>query len=366
MPRRLPLYVERNNVKGHTYLSFRKGKGVRIRLPDDPTTEEFRTAYHAAMVGAPLRSERQKITQRKPYSIAALIASYKQSAEYKHLREKTSKPQYDMRLGLIERDHGHRCVKGLSPKRIRLVILQPLADRPGAALDTLKKIRVLIRHAIHIEWLEHDPSIGIKRPRGNEIRAWHDHELDAFEAKWPLGSKQRTAYAIQLYMGTARVDTHLLTWPQVEKSHYERSKTGVAVQTAIAKNLKAALDEWPRTHVTLINTAYGKPFTVDGYSRFMRDAIWRPGCHWTASRTDFAKRWGACWLMLVPRRMRSWPCSATRRLPKRSATRAMPTVGAAERLQSPSWTVSASGLPKPQLRVWGNRQKRKENQSDEF
>lgn len=277
MPRKLPLYVERNYVKGKTYLSFRKDKGARIRLPDDPTSPEFLAAYQAAFAGTPLTEESEKVTRAQPYSIAALITSYKQSAEYKRLREKTSRPQYDMRLELIREKHGHRSVKGLTPKRIRIGILQPLADRPGAALDTLKKFRVLIRHAIHIEWLDHDPSVGIKRPKGNEIRAWHDHELDAFEERWKLGSKERTAYAIHLYMGTARADTHLITWPQVEKSYYERSKTGVAVQTAVAANLKAAIDEWPRTHVTVINTAYGRPFTVDGYSRFMRDAITAAG-----------------------------------------------------------------------------------------
>jgi enterobacteria phage integrase len=51
MPRKLPPSVERNHVKGHTYLSFRIGKGKRIRLPDDPTSEEFREAYARAMAG---------------------------------------------------------------------------------------------------------------------------------------------------------------------------------------------------------------------------------------------------------------------------------------------------------------------------
>src|SRR5450631_4633168 len=40
MPRKLPPHVERNHVKGHTYLSFRRGKGPRVRLPKDPTSEE--------------------------------------------------------------------------------------------------------------------------------------------------------------------------------------------------------------------------------------------------------------------------------------------------------------------------------------
>jgi enterobacteria phage integrase len=52
--RKLPPHVERNHVKGKTYLSFRIRKGAggpRIRLPDDPTSQEFREAYAAAMMG---------------------------------------------------------------------------------------------------------------------------------------------------------------------------------------------------------------------------------------------------------------------------------------------------------------------------
>src|SRR5690349_773454 len=48
MPRKLPLYVERNYVKGKSYYSFRRGKGARIRLPGDPTSPEFLAAYQAA------------------------------------------------------------------------------------------------------------------------------------------------------------------------------------------------------------------------------------------------------------------------------------------------------------------------------
>lgn len=39
-------------------------------------------------------------------------------------------------------------VAGLTQDRIQSFILDPLADRPGSALDTLKKVRILIKHAI--------------------------------------------------------------------------------------------------------------------------------------------------------------------------------------------------------------------------
>jgi hypothetical protein len=167
MPRKLPPHVERNHVKGHTYLSFRRGKGPRVRLPNDPTSEEFMAAYQAALLGqtAPVRD---RFVPAAPGTIAALIASYKKSAEYIGLRD-TSKTGYISRLETLRTEHGHRTVAGLSRERIITGILQPYADRPGAALDTLKKLRILIRHAINIGWLKHDPSLGISGQRSKKF-----------------------------------------------------------------------------------------------------------------------------------------------------------------------------------------------------
>jgi enterobacteria phage integrase len=275
MPRKLPPCVERNRVKGHTYYSFRVGKGPRIRLPGDPTSQEFRDAYVAAMAGE--AATKPKVKVNAPGTIGALIASYKDTAKFKGLGD-NSKTGYMSRLEAIRIEHGHRSVAGLTKDRMQTFILDPLADRPGAALDTLKKLRILIKHAIDKGLLKHDPSAGIKRPKGNEIRAWTDTELDAFERRWPLGTKQRTAYALMLNMGTARVDTHLLTWHQVDEgAHYTRHKTGVPVEMDLAGDLRKALESMPRQHVTVINTVHGRPFTVDGFSRFMRDAITAAG-----------------------------------------------------------------------------------------
>jgi enterobacteria phage integrase len=127
--------------------------------------------------------------------------------------------------------------------------------------------------------LRADPSAGIKRPKTKEIRAWTDAELSKFEARWPIGSKQRTAYALMLYAGTARVDVHRMTWRQVDAAGvgYVRNKTGVGVDLGLHSALQEALAASPRNHVTILNTEYGKPFTVDGFSQFMRDAISEAG-----------------------------------------------------------------------------------------
>jgi enterobacteria phage integrase len=41
------------------------------------------------------------------------------------------------------------------------------------------------------------------------------------------------------------------------------------------RDLRTVLAAAKRDHVTLINTEYGKPFTVDGFSQWFRKACWR-------------------------------------------------------------------------------------------
>jgi enterobacteria phage integrase len=277
MPHKLPPHCERNHVKGRTYLSFRIGKGQRIRLPDDPTSEEFKTAYLNALLGQAVPG-RQQVSRAAPGTIAALIASYMRST-YKDLRQ-TTKTGYASRIEALREKHGHRSVAGLTRDRIENGILAPYADRPGAQLALLKMLRVLIHHARSLKVgdplkLSADPSEGIPRPKGKEIRAWTDAETAAFEGRWPIGTKQRTAYALMLYVGTARVDVHRMTWTQFEAGGvgYTRNKTGVAVDMGVHTELQRALAAADRSHVTIINTAYGRPFTVGGFSQFMRDAI---------------------------------------------------------------------------------------------
>ena len=280
MPYKLPPHVERNHVKGRTYLSFRIGKGPRIRLPNDPRSEEFQEAYRAALLGQ-MSPDRQRKLPPAPGTIAALIVSYLKSRAYRDLRA-TTKRGYASRIEALRTDHGHRAVAGLTRERIEAGILAPYDGRPGAALSILKMLRILIHHAMGLDdrnplKLRHDPSVGIKRPKAGAIRAWTDAETDAFERHWPLGSKERTAYSLMLYVGAARADVHRMTWRQIDEANlgvtYTRSKTGVDVETELHPDLRRALDHAARDHVTIVNTAFGRPFTAAGFSQFMRHAI---------------------------------------------------------------------------------------------
>ena len=88
-------------------------------------------------------------------------------------------------------------------------------DRPASKLDTLKKLRILIKHAMKKKWISGDPSTGIKRTKVGEVRSFTDDEIRQYENHWQIGTKQRTAFALMLYTGQRRTDVHRMTWQDI-------------------------------------------------------------------------------------------------------------------------------------------------------
>lgn len=278
MPRKLPPFVERwRDRHGKMRYYFRIGKGARTRLPDYGAPS-FEGEYKAALAGD-IQPTRERYTPAAQGTIGALIVSYKKSAAYVGLRD-TSKKGYSSRLEYVRTEHGHRSVSGLTRERIITGILQPLADRPGAAHDTLKKLRILIRHAIDLGWLKHDPSIGIKRAKLKRIRSWTEAEIEIYRAHWPLGTRQRTAFELFLNVGQRRSDVVRIAWPHINKQNkitIQQQKTGRKLIIPLHRDALAALSRADRSHICILTTAYGQPFSVDGFSQFMREAITAAG-----------------------------------------------------------------------------------------
>jgi integrase len=261
-------FVDRH---GHLRHYFRRPGGRRIPLPGSPGSDEFISAYRAALEGTSHRPGRQSRAVVGTFNRLAL--DYFASPDFLRLGPRT---RYAYRR-VIERflgEHGHRQVAEMRREDVKKIMALK-ARTPGSANDLLKKIRTLINFAIEAGWRSDDPTLRIKTFPEHEFHTWTEDEIARYEAFWPIGSRERTAFALHLYTGQRRADVARMAWTDVagDAIHVVQQKTGVRLTIPLHPNLSAALRAWQRKHVVILTTAFNRPFSYAGYGNMMAEAI---------------------------------------------------------------------------------------------
>jgi integrase len=266
-------YVDRfMDRHGHARHYFRRPGGKRLALPGVPGSDEFMTAYKAALAGRGVPAADPKV-RGEPGTFSRLAAQYFASPDFLRLRTRT---QHVYRL-VIDRflvEHGHRRVVEMQRDDVKKIMALKAAT-PGSANDLLKKIRTLIKFAIDTGWRTDDPTLRIKTFSEHEFHTWTEDEIAQYEERWPIGTRERTAFALHLYTGQRRSDVAHMAWTDVAGNAINvlQAKTGARLTIPLHPNLSAALRAWPRKHVVMLTTVFNKPFSDAGYGNMMADAI---------------------------------------------------------------------------------------------
>ena len=167
-------FVDRH---GHPRHYFRRPGGPRIPLPGLPGSDEFISAYRAALDGEQ-SAPRRRGTRAGQGTFNRLALDYFASPDFLRLGPRT---RYAYRL-VIERflrEHGHRLVREMRREDVKKIMAQKAAT-PGGANDLLKKIRALMKFAIDAELRTDDPTLRIKLYPEGEIHTWTDDEISQF------------------------------------------------------------------------------------------------------------------------------------------------------------------------------------------
>jgi integrase len=254
---------------------FRRN-GKRTPLPGSLGSKEFMDAYAACLAEQPAKSPRRPAAV--PGTFAAVAISYYGSPAYRDLAA-SSKANYRRVIDGFLQEHGHRRVDQIRREHIDAIIGK-MANKPGAGIVLLKRIRTLVRYAIAIKWLRHDPTLGATSYRSKEFHTWTEKELVQFEARWPEGSRQRLAYALLLYTGQRGSDVYRMSYAHIDGDTIEvaQQKTGQEnsdekLVIPIHRNLRRELALAKREHVVILTTAFGQPFSLKGFGNFVSDAI---------------------------------------------------------------------------------------------
>lgn len=263
---------------GREHFYFRQPGLPRVSLPGTPGSPDFMEAYNAATLAAPL-PPKVKPSAHAPGSFERLISEYFKSPKF--LKNKPSSQA--VTRGILLRfaaQHGHRMVADMQPRNM-LKIMGDMAETPAAANNLLKKLRALFKFAQLMGYCRHDPTIGVDKYREGTHHTWDDSELAAFEQKWPLGTRERTAYALALYTGQRRGDLVSALWSDLDLKagtvKVVQEKTGARLVIPVHTELRRALENWPRRHATILALPSGGGTSAPSFGNMMADAIGAAG-----------------------------------------------------------------------------------------
>lgn len=209
MPRKLPPFVTRDRSRhGKIRFYFRRGKGPRVRLPDDLQSDEFRSAYEAALAGKFSRD--QRIVRVPSDTLQWLVERYMESGKWQSLAPATRKQQSLLFSDAIRRGK-NPAYKGIT-RRTMQKAMDDRAKTPALANNFLKAMRGLSKWAVKMEYVYADPTAEIEAftYKTDGFKIWDEADIKAFCTKWPVGTKPRLALALYLVSGLRRSDVHRL------------------------------------------------------------------------------------------------------------------------------------------------------------
>ncbi len=187
---KLPYVKIYRDRHGRVRRYFRRKGQPEVPLPGLPGSDEFNEAYQAALNDPP--------RPRSPHAVgtlARLIEDYYRSVEFTNLKP-SSRTLYRTVLDPIGKRDGHRLVHDMPREKVRKLIEEIGATRPGMANLTRKALRRLLTFAVDNGWRNDNPVVGIPQYRLGTRHTWTDAELAAFEAPMARGDEGEACICI--------------------------------------------------------------------------------------------------------------------------------------------------------------------------
>lgn len=274
MPRQRPPHLHREiNRHGNAVWYVRVEKGPRIRIRGTYDSPDFKAAYEAAVAGEPLTQP----GKAKNGSLLWLYEQYRATSAWSDLSHATRKQRENILKHVMAKS-------GFEP--FRLITRKAVVagrdrrkDTPAQARNFLDAMRGLFRWALEADHVTIDPTAGVTNPErksGPGFEIWTEEEVDQYERRWPLRTRQRVWMAVLLYTGLRRGDAVRLGRQHVRDGiatlRTEKSGETITVTLPILPALREVLDAGPCGELAFICGEKGTPLTKESFGNFFHDA----------------------------------------------------------------------------------------------
>lgn len=134
----------------------------------------------------------------------------------------------------------------------------------------------LFRWAVDCEFVASDPTrdVRVAKPRSDGFHVWTDDEIARFEARWPVGTRERLALEVMLYTGLRRGDAAILGKQHIRNGRIviKTAKTGEIVNIPLLPALAATITAGPTGDLAIIATESGAPMTKESLGNWFAGA----------------------------------------------------------------------------------------------
>jgi integrase len=235
-------------------------------------TAEFWAEYQAALASSP----RQPVAPHAG-TLAWLIERYRETTGWSHLSPATRRQRENIFAHVLQ-------TAGKQPfAKITNATIMAGRDRrantPVQARKFLDAMRGLFRWAVKAGLVKADPTIGIENlrtPKTDGFTVWSEDDVAAYEARWPVGTRQRVWFDVLIYTGLRRGDAVRLGRQHVRKGvatiKTEKSGYNVEVSLPILPVLAKTLEAGPCGDLTFIAGENGHPLAKESFGNLFRKA----------------------------------------------------------------------------------------------
>jgi hypothetical protein len=215
---------------------FRRHGFKSATLPGQVGSAEFMDAYRRALAGEAAPIFETPLRASKPGSVSAAVVAYLDSIDFGGLALATQRDRRAI-LDRFRELYGEKSFAGLERKHVDFWITGK-ATTPHAAKSFLKALRAVVKVAMRIGLRADDPTAGIRiktHDRGG-WRTWTEDEITQFEAAYPIGTRERLAFALLLYTGQRRGDVIRMGRQHVKGGFItvRQGKTGATVAKSLS------------------------------------------------------------------------------------------------------------------------------------
>jgi integrase len=281
MPRPRPPHLHRQVSRhGKTVWYVRIGKGPRIRIRSGFGTPEFDPEYQAAIAGLPAR---QTPTDDRTSlgTLAWLVERYRETTAWTDLSLASRRQRENIFEHVLE-------AAGRQPfAKITTASIMAGRDRrakttPAQARKFLDTMRGLFRWAVNAKLLKVDPTAGVANPsapNSEGFTPWSIADIAAYEACWPIGTRQRVWLDVLVYTGLRRGDAVRFGRQHIRNGvgTIKTEKTDTVVTLPILPVLMKTLDAGPCGDLTFIAGEGGRPLTKESFGNLFRKACREAG-----------------------------------------------------------------------------------------